>query len=32
MGMILGWATLFLLLLTGVGIVAFSLPYFRAVS
>jgi hypothetical protein len=31
-GMILGWVTLGLLLLTGVGVVAFSLPYFRVVT
>lgn len=31
-GLILGWVTLALLLLTAVGIVAFSLPYFRVVN
>lgn len=32
MGLILSWGTLFLLLLTGIGVVAFSLPYFRVVN
>lgn len=31
-GMILGWTTLGALLLIGVGVVAFSLPYFRVVT
>jgi hypothetical protein len=31
-GMILGWATLGVLVLIGVGVVAFSLPYFRVVN
>ena len=31
-GMILGWATLGMSILIGVGVVAFSLPYFRVVN